>query len=183
MNKDDLRREVKRILAETDKEYFEQADKIISQKVLHSDKFRNCKTVFVYVSTETEPDTSEIIETALKLGKTVCVPKCITKNEMKAVRIFSTDELKPGYFGIKEPESCENEIKSEDIDLALIPCMAASYDGSRLGHGAGYYDRFLAHTEAYKICLCFEKLIYFNIPTDEYDVKSDRTITESLKSE
>ncbi len=178
MNKSELRKEVKRILAETDTLYFEQAGKAISEKVIGSAEFINSNTVFVYVSTETEPDTSEIIEAALRLGKTVCVPKCVSKTEMKAVRIKSTQELKKGCFGIREPKNCENTINCAAIDLAVIPCMAASHSGKRLGHGAGYYDRFLAESTAYKICLCFEKLIYSDIPVDNFDIETDITVTE-----
>ena len=59
-----------------------------------------------------------------------------------------------------------------------VPCISAGKDLRRIGHGAGYYDRFLPKTEAVKICLCFAKLLAENIPTDAYDVPMDMVITE-----
>lgn len=178
MDKKELRAEVRKIISNTDDEYFVPASEEISEKVIRSDAFKNCRTLFIYTSTEKEPATDEIIKKALADGKTVCVPKCISKSEMLAIKINNLDELKTGYYGIREPESEENSVSAEDFDLAVIPCVAASYSKKRLGHGAGYYDRFLPKMTAHKMCLCFDRLIFQDIPTDIHDIKMDSVITE-----
>lgn len=178
MTKNDLRKTAKAILSEAGKKYFQTAGNIISDKVIGSEEFLKSRTVFIYVSTENEPSTEKIINVALKSGKKVCVPKCVSKTEMKAVEIKSPDELKAGAYGIRETESTGNEVSKEDIDLAIIPCVAASESGKRLGHGAGYYDRFLENSQAFKMCLCYGKLTFDDIPTDEHDIIMDKVITE-----
>lgn len=178
MTKAELRKQAKSIIKEADKSYFASANKAITEKVLGSEKYKNSSVIFIYVSTESEPDTINIIESALAEGKKVCVPKCISKSEMEAVVIESLDELVEGRYGLKEPADTEKAIDIAEIDLAVIPCVAASKENKRLGHGAGYYDRFLETTKAFKMCLCFEKLIFDEIPTDEHDILMDKIISE-----
>ena len=88
--------------------------------------------------------------------------------------IRSRQELRPGRLGIPAPGPEANAVPPAEIDLALIPGVAAGRDGSRLGHGGGYYDAFLPETRAKKICLCFEKLLTDGIPMDETDVGNGR---------
>ena len=77
----------------------------------------------------------------------------------------------------KPPE--DGERAGEDgIDLALVPCMSVTRDGRRLGHGQGYYDRFLAGRPCRTLCLCYEALLCEDVPTDENDVRMDAVVTE-----
>lgn len=178
MNKAELRKTVKEKNSSLTEEYTSHADSIISDRIISSREFINSSVIFIYVSMKNEPSTVKIIEEALRLGKTVCVPKCVTKNEMTAVRISGLNELSDGSFGIPEPDDSDNTIEKRLIDTAIIPCTAASLNGKRLGHGAGYYDRFLENTNIYKICLCYSRLIFDDIPTDEHDIIMDKVITE-----
>ncbi len=155
--------------------YKKEASRRISEKLLCSPAFAQSDSVFIYAGTENEPDTSEIILAALSCGKKVYLPKCGDNHTMKAIRIYSTDELEPGYMGIPEPVGNE---EADSIGLAVIPCISASADCRRLGHGAGFYDRFLARKDMKKICLCFGRLMCDGIPMDENDVFMDEIITE-----
>ena len=99
---------------------------------------------------------------------------------MEAVRIQSPDDLESGSYGIREPRSsCEEQCRPEDLDLGIIPCMSAWKDGRRLGHGAGYYDRFLARCKCPKMILCFEKMMDNRIEMDEHDIYMDVVVTEN----
>jgi len=177
MTKKDYRSKAKTINKNRSFLYSKAASYQIEKTVINNAHFKNAQTVFIYVSSDSEPETRGIINTALSLGKTVCVPKCITDGIMIAVKINKLSDLSEGRYGLSEPESAENEIASEIIDTAIIPCVCASADLKRLGHGAGYYDRFLGK-EHYKICLCFADLIEPTLPCDEYDVIMDEIITE-----
>ena len=55
--------------------------------------------------------------------------------------------------------------------LALVPCLAASRDGVRLGRGGGYYDRFLAHYKGAGLLLCPEALLLDELPCDDWDAR------------
>ena len=66
----------------------------------------------------------------------------------------------------------------EDYDLVIVPCLCAGKNGERLGHGAGYYDRFLQGSRWLKICLCLEENIREDIPMGQHDLYMDLVITE-----
>jgi 5-formyltetrahydrofolate cyclo-ligase len=158
--------------------YRAAASDAIQRKVLESAEYRAAGSVFPYVAMPTEPDTRRIIERALSDGKRVYVPKCVSKTEMLAVRIKSVDDLQPGAYGIPEPVDCSETAAPNELDLILVPCVSASKDGKRLGHGAGYYDRFLAESGGTTLCLCFRETMSDAIPTDENDVRMHRVICD-----
>ncbi len=178
MNKSDFRNKAKKITASLPESYTEKANESIRRKVITSDEFKKSSVIFIYVNTLSEPETKSIILQALKDNKTVCVPKCVSKNRMIPVEIKSLDELHPGKYGIYEPSGDNAPYCKDSIDLAVVPCVAADCTGKRLGHGAGYYDRFLENTDIYTMCLCFRKLIFENIPTEKTDITIDRIITD-----
>lgn len=178
MNKSEQRARARKVLSLLDESYFSFANDEITKRVLDSEWFKNSKNIFVYVSIENEPDTKKIINTALKNGKNVFVPKCVSKSEMLAVKINSLDELSVGMFKIPEPQKIEVVAEPSQIDTAVVPCVSASPDGKRLGHGAGFYDRFLQRTQATKVCLCYSELIFKDIETSQFDVPMDYIITE-----
>lgn len=153
------------------------AGESIQAKLLSSEFYASAESIFVYVSMPEEPSTRRIIADALAKGKRVYVPKCAGKT-MLAVRILGMDELIPGKLGIPEPVMTDETKTAAEIDLIITPCVAASEDGRRLGHGGGYYDRFLQQDRENTVCLCFRKLLCDDIPTDENDVRIKHIITE-----
>lgn len=177
--KSEARRRAREIRGALTGEYMKRASTQITEKVLGSREFAICERLFIYVSTAGEPDTEEIIRTALKAGKRVFVPRCTGPGTMEAVEIADFDEdLAPGTMGILEPKN-GRRADPREIDLAIIPCVAAAKDGVRIGHGAGYYDRYLAETGCYKTVLCFSELIMEELPAEKYDIKADRVITDA----
>lgn len=177
MNKIELRKTAKEIACTLDENYIKNASEIIQNKIINSDAFKKSNIIFVYVSTQNEVGTEKIIRRALSMNKTVCVPRCLEKGIMQAIKIKSTDELSIGKFGICEPTG-DDVMSAEKIDLVIVPCVCASLNGERLGHGGGYYDKFLESCNAVKYCLCFDKLILSEIPMDEFDIYMDKVFTE-----
>ena len=172
-----LRKELLAKRKELPEEYRRAAGESIQEQVLSSPEYAEARSLFVYVSMPGEPSTERIIRQALADGKEVYVPKCVGK-EMLAVRIGGTDELRPGTMGIPEPADCAETKTAGYLDLILVPCVSASEDGRRLGHGGGCYDRFLAGEHGSAVCLCFRRLLCADIPVDENDVRIPRVITD-----
>ena len=139
-------------------------------------EWQSAKNVFIYVSVDGEPDTRRIIRDALNSGKRVAVPKTLGRGHMKALLIDSLDALETGRFGIPEPPG--SLAPMNNIDVAVIPCLACDRSGNRIGHGGGYYDRFLSESHCFSVCLCPSGRIYDTIPADERDVKPDVILTE-----
>ena len=135
-------------------------------------EFKNAKTVFCYVSYNGEVDTLDLLSEISK-EKTLVVPYCIDDDgNMIAVKINSTDDLVKGMYGILEPKK-PVEFPKEEIDFVIVPGVAFSKDGYRLGYGKGYYDRFLADISPYKMGVVKKELLLEKLPHNEFDIKMD----------
>lgn len=154
-------------------------DEGIAARVLQSGLYRAASTIFLYVATAEEVDTARILLDALRLGKTVCVPRCEQAREMTARRIYSLDELcVSGAFGIPEPTPATPVIPPDAIDLILAPALACDRSGVRLGYGGGYYDRFLHRSGAVRAALCAESRLVDELPAEPHDERVQYIFTE-----
>ena len=149
----------------------------IAEAVLQSEAFRRASNVFIYVSLPGEPETRPLLLETLRQGKALYVPKCLKRPEMLAVRIRGLEELAPGPFGIPEPPA-PAPYAAPRLDLAVVPCVGVTPEGVRLGHGGGYYDRFLSGSAAVRLCLCFSSLVCLALPREAHDVPMDLVATE-----
>ncbi|TFK38042.1 5-formyltetrahydrofolate cyclo-ligase [Crucibulum laeve] len=135
----------------------EEQSQAVVARVLELPCFRRCKTISCYLSMPFgEVDTSKLVLESLASGKTLFVPRIQSKEgHMEFLKIYGTDDLASlpnGTWGIKEPEmhwqgkSRTNalESNSEPLDMILLPGVAFDRSLSRLGHGKGYYDRFIS---------------------------------------
>ena len=159
--------------------YVEAAGRNIQEQTFSSELYKKAENIFVYISTKKEPDTFALIQRAFGENKKVYVPKC-TENNMSAVRIHDIKNLTEGKLGILEPEDCLEKISAEELDIIIVPCLSASLNGKRLGHGRGYYDKFLSGHNEKTICLCFRKMLYDEIPMTENDVYMSLVLTENF---
>ena len=179
MDKKELRKFCKEKIKYLSDEYKKSADNNIFCKIINNEYYQKSTNIFLYVSTKYEPDTIEIIKYSLKNNKNVCVPKCIDKSNMKVCIINNLDDLQLGLYGILEPKEYCKEIKKSDIEFALVPCVCCDEKGNRLGHGAGYYDKFLKNTTFKKAVICYNKLIMNYIPININDVVIDIVIHDN----
>jgi 5-formyltetrahydrofolate cyclo-ligase len=153
----------------------------IFNKIINSSFYKKANCIFTYVSSRSETDTHSLIEYAIIDRKTVCVPKVISKQAgMKAVKIDSLADLKPGSYGILEPGESRPEVRKLDIDLVLVPGLAFDRKGSRIGYGAGFYDRFLRDSmqKTLKVGLAYDFQVLPQVPADELDVRLDVIVTD-----
>ncbi|GHU62609.1 5-formyltetrahydrofolate cyclo-ligase [Clostridia bacterium] len=158
-------------------DYRQNADRNIVQRVLALSAYQQAKTCFLYLSFLGEVDTWTLLQYTLG-QKRVVVPKCITKGLMEAYEIQDFSDLEKGAYGIDEPKAYCKKVQAVEIDFAVIPCVSCTLRGERLGYGGGYYDRYLQKTVFPSVVLCYDELISKNIPTDVWDKRIDRVITE-----
>lgn len=150
----------------------------VQKKFLSLDEYKACASVLVYWAFRSETETFLIAETALRDGKTVALPFMQGGGEMLFIKITSLGGLVKNSFGIYEPEYEENNIFTPDENTtAVVPGLAFSEDGRRLGYGGGYYDRYFCRRKIRAgIGLCFSEQLCDSIPTDENDIIVDRVI-------
>ncbi len=159
-------------------EWKEKSEKI-REKFFTVQKFQQAKIIHTYISSKkNEVDTKEIIHQSLLKKKRIAVPKSDRKKqELLHSEIFSLDELSVGEYGILESRNIRF-VNLQEIDLVIIPAVAVTRSGVRLGFGKGYYDKFLQHLKCTRIVLCFDFQIVNEIPQESHDQNVDMIITE-----
>ena len=147
----------------------------IAEKIIKTEFYKNSKAIMLFYPKENEVNTLYIMDKALLDGKTVVFPA--TDKENKAlIPIIYDGSFKKGAFGVYEPMG--DIISKDEIDFAIIPALSVDKDGYRLGYGGGYYDRFLKDFKGEKIAVLFSELLADELPHDEFDIKTDITITD-----
>lgn len=156
------------------------ADRKIKSKLLNLWLLRNVKTVLVYVSTEIEVDTRELINELFLRGVTVAVPKCEDSNgNMSFYKINSFDELEKGFFGVLEPKLSHCEKLTEFSDsVCIVPAFMFDKKGFRLGYGKGYYDRFLANFPGTALGICYNSELCDRLYHGRFDRPVDMIVTD-----
>jgi len=154
----------------------------ICKKLITSPEFQQAKTILLYCPKDDEVDTWAAITAALVQAKTACLPRTDEQTkEITAYRISGSEKLEKAAYGIFEPAGDEKKaIAAEKIDLIIVPGVAFDVHGDRVGHGRGYYDKFLAAAKnAKKVAIAFDfQVVEEKIVCESHDVTVDRIITE-----
>ena len=139
------------------------------------------ETIFSYMATWNEVDLKRFHEWAATRGKRVCWPVTYPHGLMEAAVPDTADAFVKGKFDILSPDPERSRIiPPEEIDVVLVPCVGFDETGHRLGHGGGYYDRYLPRCpQATKILVAFEAQRLDTVCVGESDVAMDFIVTES----
>lgn len=92
---------------------------------------------------------------------------------MKFIYLEDLSQVGKGYAGIPEPIADE-PVAEDPSALVLMPGLAFTKNGDRMGYGGGFYDRFLAEEPNHPtLALCYDFQMVENLPTEEYDIPVD----------
>ena len=180
--KRELRVYYKKLRAECPQDIKQDLDKELTQKFLLLDEYKNCDTLFAFVSMPIECDTSKIIDNALLDNKRVALPKCKNKSGiMDFYFINSKDDLKKGMYSIFEPDSDKCKLVTDfSHGLCLVPGLCFDFQGYRLGFGKGYYDRFLNDFGGTSVGICYSRYVEKSLPHGIFDKYTDILVTEKF---
>lgn len=176
--KRELRQKKRAELESLSEEYIAASNAAIQARLLRLPEYVSARHVFVYFAVGREVATQGIISHALSVGKTVALPVCGDNSDMRFLKLTAPSELKAGKFGIPEPLPDAPELVPAQGDIMIVPALCCDEQGNRLGHGAGYYDRFLANASCFTVCLCRRKMLEKQIPTEPTDIKVSLALTE-----
>ncbi|KAI6148597.1 5-formyltetrahydrofolate cyclo-ligase [Pisolithus tinctorius] len=201
-NKRALRKAMRTTLGELPAEDIQFQSQAIAAKVMALPAFQNSRTFSCYLSMPTAEvqTTSLILDILANKQKKLFVPTIVSENDyMDFVRLHDEQDfhgLPIGLWGIPQPTAQWNNEKrqsvldtsAEDLDVVLLPGVAFDRSLSRLGHGKGYYDKFLSsYTAAAKrprpllvaLALQQQLLDAGSVPITDTDWKVDMIITPS----
>ncbi|KAI8099371.1 5-formyltetrahydrofolate cyclo-ligase [Halteromyces radiatus] len=144
-----LRKDMTTRLKQVSSESIATQSDLVFQQLLQLDIFQKSQNISVYISTPTcEINTRAMIQHIIQADKTCYIPRC-TKDSMDMVKITSWEDylsLPINKWDIPEPpldEPRENALEKDGLDLILVPGVAFDQEKNRIGHGKGYYDRYL----------------------------------------
>ncbi|KAI0087404.1 hypothetical protein BDY19DRAFT_893320 [Irpex rosettiformis] len=156
--KSTVRKRISSTLHSLTQDEIKQQTEQVTANLLRQPFFHQSRTVACYLSMPGgEVDTAPLVDAVLQSGKTLFVPRMdpLLKGRMDFLRVYGQDDLATfpaGLWGIREPGECyqggRRQSDSDNLDLILVPAVAFDHSFGRLGHGKGYYDRFLTQYKA-----------------------------------
>lgn len=172
-------------------EYTSMQLKSMSLKIMNSieksEHFHDATNVIMFYSLKDEPNTHSFIKKWCN-KKNIYLP-IVEGDNMLIGKYVDEDRLSKGAFGIMEPSINNSDtvqlrkkndfIPNQSSSLIIVPGVAFTLDGVRLGRGRGYYDRFFLQKKLkhiYKIGICFPYQIVDALPFDKHDVFMDEVI-------
>nr|WP_295972710.1 5-formyltetrahydrofolate cyclo-ligase [uncultured Bacillus sp.] len=174
-----LRKEIKEKLKQISKPLYEHYSYTIAQRLYKNPLWQSASTIGITISIPPEVDTYQIIRMAWAEGKRVVVPKCLVQEKRMDFRLLQRfDQLESVYFGLLEPIVGKTvSVAKEEIDLLIVPGLAFTKKGFRLGVGGGYYDRFLEDYQGSTLSLAFSEQMVKSVPVEGHDLPVTEIIT------
>lgn len=177
-NKKKLRQTIKSRLMDMTNEEHEELSNRIAENLFSLEEWKKANTIGITISIPPEVPTVRIIEQAWSEGKSIAVPKCDPEQKtMEFKKITSFNQLESVYYGLLEPIEETNKISIEELDFLVVPGLAFSKEGYRLGFGGGYYDRFLSHYRGQTVALTYEIQLVDHLPIEVHDIAVGKLIT------
>ena len=156
-------------------EVYRQAEEAIALQLKQMEVIKERGYIYGYYPLGKELSLLKFLDWALEAGKRVALPK-VEGSEMDFYEITSLQEVKKGSFGVMEPVTGQKVNWEEAV--CLTPGVGFDRQGNRIGHGAGYYDRYFEiHPRLIRMGIAYEFQVVKEIPAEETDIGMEYLIT------
>lgn len=174
-----LRQHMKKILGNLSKMEYEQQSFEIARNLYEQEEWKQAKMIGITISNPPEVNTYPIIRRAWLEGKTVAVPKCFPEaNVMHFYELKEFTQLENVFRDLYEPNPhVTTQVSPNEIGCLIVPGLAFTKNGYRLGFGGGYYDRYLVQYNGPTVSLAFDCQIIQEIPKETHDLPVSKIIT------
>ena len=151
----------------------------LKENILSLLEYKNAKKIMAFLAMKGESNLDGFIRQALLDGKEVYIPVCLPERQMEAGRLIDMEHFEKGPLGLRNLPAGYEVTSPESLDLVLIPGLAVSQEGIRLGMGAGYYDRYLARVPFEKrVAALWDFQVIPDIPSEPFDQKIAKIVTD-----
>ncbi len=173
----DLRKQMKILLKGMKAEEKACLDHAVYLQALKNPELINAESVYAYMALSWETGTEELLEYFWNHGAKVAFPRVIG-DEMEFFEVNSVEDLEIGTFRIMEPKSYCKMVDWQEA-VIMVPGIAFTKDGKRLGKGGGYYDKYLDRYPGHKtVAFAYEFQMVSELPSELHDKAVDFVITE-----
>ena len=153
----------------------------LSRQVLALPEVAGAEGILTCLSFGGEPDTWGLVDRLLALDRRVYVPRVEAGDLQLHVHAYPC-ELRTLSFGLQQPLADTPEIApasiDREIDVVLVLGLAFDRQGYRLGHGGGYFDRFLSNHRIPAIGIAYDLQLLEEVPREDHDVPMSVIVTE-----
>lgn len=178
-----VRTEIRRRRLQLDDEFLNEVDKELPEAVFSLDdddlkaRLGSAQRIALYRACGGEVPCDGLAKALMKKGKICCFPR-IEGDDMVFCDCADLGDgcFKTGAFGIKEPKDTIAPVDPGSVDIVVLPAVAYNEEGTRLGQGKGFYDRFYAGIKGKKpflLGVCYDFQISSEIPVEEHDITAD----------
>lgn len=153
-------------------------EKRLTSNLFDTSEWMDAKVIATTMSQSLELDTAPIILHARHEGRQIVVPRTLADRQMEFVALDEDTEFDETDFGILEPHA-GRVYQPEEIDLMIVPGVAFTQSGHRIGFGGGYYDRYLSQYHGKTVSLAFTTQIAEEGEwvTEDHDQQVDKIIS------
>ncbi len=154
--------------------------KLLSDRRIMETLSKQGGALAVYLSSKEEIDLDDFIAGMFKRGVDVVAPHWNGETyDLARLKSLSDDDLRLGPMSIREPAEADI-VKPADVSVWIVPGLAFTASGSRLGYGGGWYDRFLTSScrGSLKIGVAHAFQLVEELPEEPHDIRLDRIVTD-----
>lgn len=188
LRKDEIRSKMRALRKSVTPEVRAAAGKELSKRLLTENRELGAALVekgpiAVYLASKEEIDLSEFIAAALSGGCELVAPRW-NGTDYELVHLDDLNTLVKGLHGILEPPKGE-AVRPEDVRAWLVPGLAFTKEGGRLGYGGGWYDRLLGKASANspKIGIAYDFQLVNELPSEPHDVRLTDIVSFDVRKE
>lgn len=159
--------------------WIRDAGAAIQRSLLAQPEVAAARRVALYLALPREAPTEDLIAACEREGREMFVPAW--RRDAQAYGFAAWSRATPtraGHYGIREPAE-PAWADPAALDLVIVTALAFDPSGWRLGHGGGHFDRLLAATRGFTVCLAFECQKMTAVPSEPHDVPVRMIVTES----
>jgi 5-formyltetrahydrofolate cyclo-ligase len=176
-----LRAELIQVRAKLSKDERAERSRSIGERACAIAELMRARTVALYAPLNTEVDPGEIARRLVAAGARVVWPRVLPEGRVLAFGVCDLQALVRGPLGALEPPTSARNVALDEVEAVVMPGVAFSVDGLRLGRGGGYYDATLKRVpaDALRIGLGFDVQVVPSLPREPHDVPLDAVVTEA----
>ncbi len=135
-------------------------------------EYQQASTVMAFNGFGSEPDTDPLFARLAAEGKRLLLPRIDDGN---MVVCDGAGPMARSRIGVDEPQG--DPLPFDVVEFVIVPGLAFTPEGYRLGYGGGFYDRFLPRVQVPNAGVCFAEQIVTDLPVEAHDVRVQRVIS------
>src|SRR5580658_2611835 len=159
-----------------------QASACVQSAFLDADFYRASRAIVLHSALGNEVSTDLILRNAVASGRAIFYPRLDRETDTLALcQVAGRADLAPGAYGILEPATRSIDIASMPPCTVVVPGLAFTREGARIGRGGGHYDRLTAELphHAITVGLAYSFQLLDHLPQSALDRRLSFVVTES----